>query len=186
MPSINRTQSGFTLLEVLIAFMVLSFGLLGAVALQAQAKKASFDSMQRAAAISLGEDIMQRIRSNDTTNIVNLYSQTFSSTTDLKSINTCYTDTCTAQNIALTDIENWKAAIRARENTGSLDEATVCINITPASNDADNIEFDVRVIVSWRGRQDLKASDAVANIQCGDENDRRRLVMLESYLLIRG
>ena len=117
MPFINRTQSGFTLLEVLIAFMVLSFGLLGAVALQAQAKKASFDSMQRAAAISLGEDIMQRIRSNDTADIVSLYKQTFSSDTDLSPRDDCYTDVCSAQNIARTDLENWKAAIRARENT---------------------------------------------------------------------
>ena len=38
-------NNGFTLLEVLIAFMILSFGLLGAVALQAKAKQASFDSL---------------------------------------------------------------------------------------------------------------------------------------------
>jgi type IV pilus assembly protein PilV len=185
MPTLNRTQSGFTLLEVLIAFMVLSFGLLGAVALQAQAKKASFDSMQRAAAISLGEDIMQRIRANDTEDIVALYNQTFSSTTDLSPLDDCYSDVCTAQNIARTDLENWKAAIRARENTGSLDEATVCINITPVANTAD-MGFDVSVIVSWRGRQDFKASDTTTAIQCGNADDRRRLVKLDSYLLIRG
>ena len=185
MPFINRTQSGFTLLEVLIAFMVLSFGLLGAVALQAQAKKASFDSMQRAAAISLGEDIMQRIRSNDTADIVSLYKQTFSSDTDLSPRDDCYTDVCSAQNIARTDLENWKAAIRARENTGSLDEATVCINIMPVANTA-GMGFDVSVIVSWRGRQDFKASDATKDIQCGNVDDRRRLVKLDSYLLIRG
>jgi len=185
MPTLNRTQSGFTLLEVLIAFMVLSFGLLGAVALQAQAKKASFDSMQRAAAISLGEDIMQRIRANDTEDIVALYNQTFSSTTDLSPLDDCYSDVCTAQNIARTDLENWKAAIRARENTGSLDEATVCINITPVANTAD-MGFDVSVVVSWRGRQDFKASNTTTAIQCGNVDDRRRLVKLDSYLLIRG
>ena len=97
----------------------------------------------------------------------------------------CYTDVCSAQNIARTDLENWKAAIRARENTGSLDEATVCINITPVANTA-GMGFDVSVIVSWRGRQDFKASDATKDIQCGNVDDRRRLVKLDSYLLIRG
>lgn len=51
----SSSQRGFTLVEVLIAFVILSFGLLGAVALQAKAKQASFDSMQRAAAVALGE-----------------------------------------------------------------------------------------------------------------------------------
>ena len=36
-------DNGFTLLEVLIAFMILSFGLLGAVALQAKAKHAAMN-----------------------------------------------------------------------------------------------------------------------------------------------
>ncbi|WP_289076536.1 prepilin-type N-terminal cleavage/methylation domain-containing protein, partial [uncultured Pseudoalteromonas sp.] len=34
----KKPQKGFTLIEVLIAFIILSFGLLGAVALQAKAK----------------------------------------------------------------------------------------------------------------------------------------------------
>ena len=65
---LNKSQAqGFTLIEVLIAFVILSFGLLGVVALQAKAKQASFDSMQRAAAIALGNDINQRMRANVTT-----------------------------------------------------------------------------------------------------------------------
>ena len=36
----HSEQQGFTLIEVLIAFVILSFGLLGAVALQAKAKQA--------------------------------------------------------------------------------------------------------------------------------------------------
>ena len=34
--------------------------------------------------------------------------------------------------------------------------------------------------------KDFKASDATKAIQCGDVDDRRRLVKLDSYLLIRG
>ena len=77
----TKVQRGFTLIEVLIAFIILSFGLLGAVALQAKAKQASFDSMQRAAAVALGNDIVQRIRANDTPQIAGLYTQTFDSET---------------------------------------------------------------------------------------------------------
>ena len=84
----KKPQKGFTLIEVLIAFIILSFGLLGAVALQAKAKQASFDSMQRAAAVALGNDIIQRIRANDTAQLVTLYTQTFTSKTST-STSTC-------------------------------------------------------------------------------------------------
>ena len=187
-----QRQSGFTLLEVLIAFMVLSFGLLGAVALQAQAKKASFDSLQRSAAISLGEDIMHRIRANDVNNgvdtLVSLYNGEFDSTDSPTPINNCYTGACTATQMAATDIENWKAAIRARQNTGALDDTHVCINITSVSNSGTE-GFDVNVIITWRGRQSFTASAETEAIVCGEygnDNDRRRLVQLRSFVLRRG
>jgi type IV pilus assembly protein PilV len=181
---INKFQKGFTLIEVLIAFIILSFGLLGAVALQAKAKQASFDAMQRAAAVALGNDIIQRIRANDTPQLASLYQQTFTSETPTNSSTTCFEGACNAAQIALLDIEQWKRAIRARQNTGSLDDATVCIN--PAVVGASGGKaFNLEVIVSWQGRQEFTANDATGDIMCGTSDKKRRLVVLTSYIYLR-
>ena len=179
-----KLQKGFTLIEVLIAFIILSFGLLGAVALQAKAKQASFDSMQRAAAVALGNDIIQRIRANDTSQLATLYDLEFTSETSINSSTTCFTSSCSNAQIASLDIEQWKRAIRARENTGSLDGATVCINPESVAGSGGKA-FNIEVIVSWQGRQEFKASETTGKISCGVADKRRRLVVLTSYIYVR-
>ena len=183
MAKLYKRQAGFTLLEVLIAFMVLSFGLLGAVALQAKAKQASFDSMQRAAAFALANDILQRIRVNDSADIVSNYDLTFSSDTDLIPQLRCFSNDCTSSAIAALDLEQWKNAIRARENTGTLDDTTVCIDLDA---DAQGKGIDVQVVVAWQGRQEIKATDAIKGISCGTNDDKRRLVVLTTFIFARG
>lgn len=179
-----KLQKGFTLIEVLIAFIILSFGLLGAVALQAKAKQASFDSMQRATAVALGNDIIQRIRANDTSQLATLYDLEFTSETSINSSTTCFTSSCSNAQIASLDIEQWKRAIRARENTGSLDGATVCINPKAVAGSGGKA-FNIEVIVSWQGRQEFKASETTGKISCGVADKRRRLVVLTSYIYVR-
>lgn len=60
-PSPRAVQSGFTLIEVLIAILVFSFGILGAVALQASAIKMSTDAQQRAEATFLADQLLARM-----------------------------------------------------------------------------------------------------------------------------
>ena len=185
MRSIKHTsQHGFTLIEVLIAFVILSFGLLGAVALQAKAKQASFDSMQRAAAVALGNDIIQRIRANDRVASITQYNGTFTSNTALEQSRTCYTDTCSSAQIAALDRQQWIRAIQARENTGALDDATVCIeNSVAAGNGGRGV--NIQVVVSWRGRQEITANAETKKITCGEESNTRRVMVLKSYVYSR-
>jgi type IV pilus assembly protein PilV len=180
-----HTSKGFTLIEVLIAFIILSFGLLGAIALQAKAKQASFDSLQRAAAVALGNDIIQRIRANDTSQLGTLYKKEFTSTTAVNTSITCFSESCSAAKIAALDLEQWKRAIRARENTGALDNATVCINPEAISSSGGKA-FNIQVIVTWFGRQEFTEGEATSAISCGDSGKNRRLVVLTSYIYSRG
>ena len=72
MHSRKKTQQcGMTFIEVLIALVIMVTGILGAVAMQATAKKGSFDAMQRALASALAQDIIERMRSNDATTLAN-------------------------------------------------------------------------------------------------------------------
>ena len=60
-------RRGFTLLEVLIALIVFSFGVLGLVALQAQAVRLSSDAQHRAAAAFLADQLLARMLISDRT-----------------------------------------------------------------------------------------------------------------------
>ena len=58
--------NGFTLLEVLVALLILSIGLLGLAALQANTLKINHGALQRTQAIFLTYDMMDRLRANRT------------------------------------------------------------------------------------------------------------------------
>ncbi|MBH0046057.1 MULTISPECIES: type IV pilus modification protein PilV [unclassified Pseudoalteromonas] len=181
----TKVQRGFTLIEVLIAFIILSFGLLGAVALQAKAKQASFDSMQRAAAVALGNDIVQRIRANDTIASIEKYGKAkIDSSGALATTKACFGSPCNSSAIADMDIVQWKRAIQARENTGSLDDATICINPTSVA-DTGGKGFNIEVIISWQGRQEFTANAATGAVDCGTADKKRRVVVLTSYIYVR-
>src|SRR2546421_9402290 len=57
-------QSGFTLLEVLVALTILVFGLLGLIGMQAQSQIATFESYQRGQALILVQDMADRVATN--------------------------------------------------------------------------------------------------------------------------
>jgi len=57
-------QHGFTLLESLIALVVLSVGMLGIAALYVEGLKAGRTAIYRTTAVSLTSDMMDRIRAN--------------------------------------------------------------------------------------------------------------------------
>ena len=57
-------QRGFTLIEALIAFVILSIGLLGIVSLQAMAKTSQHLAVQHTRAVTLADALVERIRIN--------------------------------------------------------------------------------------------------------------------------
>lgn len=62
MNSLKRNQSGATLIEVLVAVLILSFGMLGMSALQIRALQGNQSSVQRSQAIMLNYYIMDSMR----------------------------------------------------------------------------------------------------------------------------
>lgn len=59
-----RQQTGFSLLEVLIAFIILSLGLLGAVGMQAAAMQSNKETRNQTVATSLTRELADKMRGN--------------------------------------------------------------------------------------------------------------------------
>ena len=60
----KRLQTGFTLIEVLVTFLVTAIGLLGLAALQVTTINNSFEAQQRALVTALVDDMAERVRMN--------------------------------------------------------------------------------------------------------------------------
>ena len=68
-PGRNRRQRGFTLLEVLVALVVIAVGMLGIAVLYVEGMKAERTSIYRTIAVNLVADMADRIRVNSTATI---------------------------------------------------------------------------------------------------------------------
>ena len=63
---VSKTAKGFSLIEVLIALIIMSVGMLGIAGLYVQSMQAGRTSMLRHHAVNLASDIADRIRANPT------------------------------------------------------------------------------------------------------------------------
>jgi type IV pilus assembly protein PilV len=62
--AVDRRTSGFTLIEVLVALVVLSVGMLGIAALYLEGLRAGRTALYRTTAVNLAADMADRIRAN--------------------------------------------------------------------------------------------------------------------------
>lgn len=112
---LGPAQSGFSILEVLIAIIILSIGMLGAVGMQAAAMQANKETRNQAAASTLGRDLAEKMRGNHTvaiqTDPVNnpyLFDATLSGTIATPTVN-CFTTGCpTVKDAATWDVADWQ------------------------------------------------------------------------------
>ena len=108
-PVNNTIQSqGFSLVEVLVALLVLSIGLLGLAALQTTSLQYNTGSYLRTQATFLAYDIIDRMRANSAAvadSDGNGYDQPVSSMV-VSGVN-CHATNCTSAELALYDVRSW-------------------------------------------------------------------------------
>jgi type IV pilus assembly protein PilV len=140
-------DDGFTLIEVMIAILVLSFGLLGLAGLQARAVSAEADSFSRAQALLLLQDMTTRLAANTAGFSAGSYIHAgvvfgtgyADATPDCSALPT---PPATAQEVADTDICAWSEALKG---TFNLRNARGCI-------EAGAVASEVLISVAWEGR----------------------------------
>lgn len=131
-------QSGFTLLEVLVAMLVLAIGLLGLAGLMTSSMRDNLSASHRTQATWLAYDILDRMRANRTSAIAGSYATTLG--TPASCLTTVPTGTIQAQDIAA-----WKNQVACALPTGDGS-----IGVTAAAR--------ATVVIRWndsRGTQGL-------------------------------
>ena len=143
----TKRQQGMTLLEALIALVVLSIGLLGMAALQARAMRYNHDALVRSEATALANDIMDRMRGR-------AYNLTAAqAVTALDAYEGAAAGACTTVNVtAAVDIKCWRDAIQARLPGGATAIGTIT-QTAGTGTAADPTDDVFQIAITWFERQ---------------------------------
>lgn len=122
-----KKHSGFTLIEVMVAVIVLALGLLGLAALQARSLSNNLSAYNRSQATQLAYDISDKMRSNITgiANYVTPSPSTCPNNTNPCTSCTSAVLTCTTAQLAQKDLFEWYSNIRAILGNGSAGNISV-------------------------------------------------------------
>lgn len=144
---------GFTLLEVLITMIVLAIGMLGLANLQSKIHVTEIESYQRAHAVLLLQDMVDRINSNRAN------AASYVSTSTLGTGGTT-ADCAVITNLAAKDRCEWQEALLGASetssggaNVGAMIGARGCVQQVQAANAAAGVCTPgiYRVSVAWQG-----------------------------------
>ena len=133
----NSTQSGFSLIEVLVAIIVLSVGMLGAVGMQSAALQANKESKNQAAAVTFARELGERMRGNHTVAMKTvasdnpyLFDTTLTGTSSVAAFDVnCFTTGCSVlKDAAAWDVADWQGRVLATLPTPRV---AVCFDKDP-------------------------------------------------------
>lgn len=153
-----KTNAGFTLIEVLIAMIILAVGLLGLAGLQATSLRNNQSAYNRSVATQLAYDIADRMRANHTYAkklAGNLYVTTTTPPTSGKANCTSITG-CVPADMALNDLYEWNQAIQSSLPSSTASPATGTITI------AGNV---LSITINWDENRDGKVNSQDPNFQ---------------------
>lgn len=170
---------GYSLIELLIALMITTVGLISTVSLQASAKLHSLDATQRVIAMQLAQDMLARIQLNITQRA--FYQATHYGQHPIPITYSCLHENCNEQQLTNYDKAQWNNLLLG---IGELGKSTglalprACILIDDESM--------ITILVSWRGSLNMN-SPARLHDECklqGVDIKHRRYVSIRTYLSI--
>ncbi|MGI9277488.1 MAG: type IV pilus modification protein PilV [Endozoicomonas sp.] len=179
-----KNYNGFTMIEVLVAMIIISVGLLGVAGLFAESQKSIQEVQQRSIALLQAEDILARMNAN--VDGLGNYDGVMAAM-PAQPATLCNTGvTCSPADTAAYDLWRWATAIhgagiknQADANVGGLLLPIACIDVNGNN---------VRLTIAWRGK--YARPDASPGINCGNGNANfasggvnnalRRLMVIET------
>ncbi|KAB7623155.1 type IV pilus modification protein PilV [Alkalilimnicola sp. S0819] len=149
----RKRQQGLSLIEVLVAVLVLSVGLLGLAGLQAASLKNNHSAYLRSQATILANDMADRMRANRAGFLSGAYDQPAAAQTA-----TCLTTAgCSAANMAAHDAWEWQQAVAAQLPGGNAivcRDSTLENTATPAAPACDGAGDFYAIKIWWNDERD--------------------------------
>lgn len=153
MTSKPRAQRGITLIESLIAILIMALGILGVLGVQMRTLSDTQTSVRRAQAIRVIEDLSERIKVNPN-GLANINTYLTSWTNQPTAAKSCIANTCSNAELATYDIALWKASIAQ-----VLPGGNATVFVSKAEVDADPLNRrQLGVMISWLNSE-MNASD---------------------------
>lgn len=117
-----QNQRGATLIEILVALLITSFGLLGMAALQARAIKGNLSSMQKTQAVVMSYYILDAMRVDQASAKALAYNTGALSGSTIDPI--CNPDAVTGTSLADNNLKDWITSLKAEIGTST--DTTTC------------------------------------------------------------
>lgn len=179
----------FSLLELLIALVVFSIGMLAIAGLQTVSKQANFESLQRTTAAQVANGLLEDMRTNG--NGIDIYAavgQVGGNSISAEPAPTCRdADECNAVQKAAHDLWFWEQLLDGNLETnagiaaGGLVLPAMCITGPPAGGAGV-----YQVTIVWRGTASMTSNVAdpcgAASGNYGAQNEFRRIVQIPTYI----
>ena len=166
----KRKSLGFTLLEVLVAVVIVSLGMLGVAALLVTVQKAETSSYIQQQAVQTAYDMLDRRRANLQGAQAGYYAGTYTGTPATPPACQGSGNVCTAQQMATFDTSQW---------TSSLDELPSGSG-TIASAASSNGTINVTVSVSW---SDAPGVQAIEQFKKSGQQQNTGLATMKTFTL---
>jgi type IV pilus assembly protein PilV len=187
---LRSTETGVSLVEVLVTTVVFSVGLLGVTGLNAVSQRASFESVQRSIASELAYGLLEEMRANSDGILDYLAAADLGQgSRGAEPAPACDDPAapCSAQQLAAHTLWAWEQSLDGAlesldgASTGGLVMPTACI-VGPVGGGPGIYT----VTIAWRGGAELTDP---GNNNCGAgsglygaNNELRRMVVIQSYI----
>ena len=154
MPS-NRSNAGFTLLEVLIALCVLATGMLGIGVMLLESVRASRSALHRTAAVILAADLGERIRANRVAG--DAYALGAGTVAGAPASECTVSDACDPFEVAAFDLYLWQRTVLE-----ALPAAVASVQVAPVGGLPANT---YAITIRWAQPGDTEAAACVLRVQ---------------------
>lgn len=190
------SSRGFTMIEVLVTFVILAVGVLGVVSLLTSSKTSEYESVQRARAITMADSMLEKIRGNPQA-ISTTPGYAIGTTNPLdgtvyasEPAPNCVTASCTPVELANHDLWAFEQAlIGSSVSVGGADTAGLinpraCIQFAPWGPHTNSGQ--ISILIQWDGLQET--GDGVpAGVVCGGgaagTDPNRRSIVVTSFVV---
>lgn len=169
----TATQQGFSLLEILVSIVILSFGVLGAVGLQAASLQANREARMQSSGVRFADEVAEMLQGNHTiANLTNasqnpyLIDRSSGVSANAPACGTPSTNPCTTNaQIAQRDIDEWWSRLTLTAHSGlSGARAVICFDATPYDNTGmpqwgcSNTGSTLAIKIGWTRANTLRAA----------------------------